>query len=162
MKKSRENENEIFMQKAIDLSLDGMNSDDGGPFGAVIVKGGEIIAQGNNQVTSENDPTMHAEIVAIREACKKLNTFDLSGCTLYTSCESCPMCLGAIYWAHLDRVYYANTKEDAAQIGFDDAFIYEELSLDKNKRKLLMQQMSRREAIEVFQKWEEKEDKIIY
>ncbi len=162
MNNNIDKENKIFMQKAIDLSLVGMSSDDGGPFGAVIVKDGEIIAQGNNQVTSENDPTMHAEIVAIRKACKKLNTFDLSGCTLYTSCEPCPMCLGAIYWAHLDRVYYANTKEDVAEIGFDDAFIYEELSLNKDKRKLLMQQMSRREAIEVFQKWEEKEDKVIY
>jgi len=153
---------EYFMQKAIKLSLSGMQSDDGGPFGAVIVKKDEIIAEGNNQVTSENDPTMHAEIVAIRRACKKLGIFDLTGCTLYTSCEPCPMCLGAIYWAHLDRIYYANTKEDAVQIGFDDAFIYAELDLDSNKRKLPMQQMLREHAIKVFQKWEDKEDKIEY
>ena len=157
-----ENSKEKFMQKAIELSLDGMKSDDGGPFGAVIVKNSEIIAKGNNQVTSKNDPTMHAEIVAIRKACKELDTFDLSGCTLYTSCEPCPMCLGAIYWAHLDSVYYANTKEDAAKIGFDDAFIYKELDLDKDKRRLLMQQISREEAVDVFRKWEEKEDKIEY
>jgi len=162
MKNKDRKSDSYFMQRTIDLSLDGMNSEDGGPFGAIIVKDSEIIAQGNNQVISENDPTMHAEIVAIRRACKKLDTFDLSGCTLYTSCEPCPMCLGAIYWAHLDKVYYANTKEDAAKIGFDDAFIYEELDLDKNKRKLPMQQLSREQAIQVFQKWEEKEDRIEY
>jgi len=157
-----ERSDEYFMQKAIKLSLDGMNSDDGGPFGAVIVKGDKIIAQGNNRVTSENDPTMHAEIVAIRRACKKLNTFDLSSCILYTSCEPCLMCLGAIYWAHLDKVYYANTKEDAAKIGFDDEFIYAELDLDKDNRKLPMQQLSHEQAIEVFQRWAEKEDKVEY
>jgi len=150
------------MQKAIDLSLSGMQLNDGGPFGAVIVKNGEIIAQGNNQVTSQNDPTMHAEIVVIRRACKKLNTFDLTGCALYTSCEPCPMCLGAIYWAHLDEVFYANVKEDATKIGFDDTFIYDELDLDKDSRKLPMQQLLRKQAIEVFQKWEEKEDKVTY
>ena len=157
-----EKNNEYFMQKAIELSEQGMENDEGGPFGAVMVRDGEIIAEGNNQVTSENDPTMHAEIVVIRNACTKLNTFDLSGCTLYTSCEPCPMCLGAIYWAHLDRVYYANTKEDAAQIGFDDEFIYAELDLDKDNRKLPIQQLLREQAIEVFGKWEEKEDKIKY
>jgi len=157
-----ERSDEYFMQKAIKLSLDGMNSDDGGPFGAVIVKEDKIIAQGNNRVTSENDPTMHAEIVAIRRACKKLNTFDLSSCILYTSCEPCLMCLGAIYWAHLDKVYYANTKEDAAKIGFDDEFIYAELDLDKDNRKLPMQQLSHEQAIEVFQRWAEKEDKVEY
>ena len=157
-----ERSDEYFMQKAIKLPLDGMNSDDGGPFGAVIVKEDKIIAQGNNRVTSENDPTMHAEIVAIRRACKKLNTFDLSSCILYTSCEPCLMCLGAIYWAHLDKVYYANTKEDAAKIGFDDEFIYAELDLDKDNRKLPMQQLSHEQAIEVFQRWAEKEDKVEY
>lgn len=157
-----EKNNKYFMQRAIELSLDGMKSDDGGPFGAVIVRDGEIIAEGNNQVTSVNDPTMHAEIVAIRKACKELDTFDLSGCTLYTSCEPCPMCLGAIYWAHVEKVFYANTKEDAAYIGFDDAFIYEELDLDNDSRKLPMQQISRESAIEVFKKWDEKEDKIKY
>lgn len=151
-----------FMQEAIKISLEDMQLNEGGPFGAVIVKAGEIIAQGNNQVTSENDPTMHAEIVAIRRACKKLDTFDLTGCTLYTSCEPCPMCLGAIYWAHLDKVYYANTKDDAAEIGFDDKFIYEELNLDKDKRKLPMQKISQEQAIQVFKKWKLKEDKIEY
>ncbi len=155
-------QDEKFMSRTIELSRKGMEENDGGPFGAVIVRDGQIIAEGNNKVTSANDPTMHAEVVAIRKACKDLDTFDLSGCTLYTSCEPCPMCLGAIYWAHLDSVYYANTKEDAAYIGFDDAFIYEELDLDMDNRKLPMQQISREQAIEVFKKWGEKEDKIKY
>ena len=157
-----ENLKEKFMKRAIELSLSGIESDEGGPFGAVIVRGGEIIAEGNNQVTSQNDPTMHAEIVAIREACKKLNTFDLSECEIYTSCESCPMCLGAIYWARLDKIYFANTKEDASEIGFDDKFIYEELDLPKEKRKLRMEQLLHGKAREVFKKWEEKENKIEY
>ena len=151
-----------FMARAIALSLEGMNDEDGGPFGAVIVKSGEIIAEGNNRVTSENDPTMHAEIVAIRRACEKLGTFDLTGCTLYTSCEPCPMCLGAAYWAHIDRIYYANTKEDAAAINFDDQFIYEELDREKSERKLPAHQLMRDEALVAFRGWEEKKDKIEY
>lgn len=118
-----------FMQEAIALSLENVNLSEGGPFGALIVKEGKVIAKGKNQVTANNDPTAHAEMVAIRQACQKLKTFQLRECELYTSCEPCPMCLGAIYWARLDRVYYANTQEDAAQIGFDDRFIYEELKL---------------------------------
>ncbi|XLQ20581.1 MAG: nucleoside deaminase [Candidatus Moraniibacteriota bacterium] len=153
---------EYFMKEAIKLSLKGMQNDDGGPFGAVVVKNNEIIAKGNNEVTSQNDPTMHAEIVAIRNACKTLSTFDLSDCILYTSCEPCPMCLGAVYWSRFERVYYANTKEDAANIEFDDEFIYEELELTKENRKLPMEQLMRNDAIEVFKKWEEKSDKIKY
>ena len=155
-------DNEYFMRKAIDLSLSGMDSDEGGPFGAVIVKSGEIIAQGNNEVTSKNDPTLHAEIVAIRNACDKLNTYDLSGCTLYTSCEPCPMCLGAVYWARLDKMFYANTKEDAARIGFDDEFIYRELDLNKNERKLTAVQLLHAEASQVFDKWLKKADRVEY
>lgn len=155
-------QHDIFMRRAIALSLQGMQDRDGGPFGAVIVKDEEVIAEGNNQVTSQNDPTMHAEIVAIRRACEKLGTFDLSGCTLYTSCEPCPMCVGAVYWSHLDALYYANTKEDAAAIGFDDQFIYEELALDKSQRQLPMTQILHDEAIEAFRAWEQKEDKIAY
>jgi tRNA(Arg) A34 adenosine deaminase TadA len=155
-------QDEKFMKKAIELSNRGMEEGDGGPFGAVIVKGEKIIAEGNNQVTSKNDPTLHAEIVAIRSACKILNTFDLSGCTLYTSCEPCPMCLGAVYWAQLDKIFYANTKEDAAKIGFDDKFIYKELELNKNKRKVSAIQLLHKEALAVFEKWITKEDKIKY
>jgi len=155
-------QDEKFMKKAIELSRVGMDDNKGGPFGAVIVKNGEIIAQGNNQVTSHNDPTMHAEIVAMRDACKKLNTFDLSGCTLYTSCEPCPMCLGAVYWARLDKMFYANTKEDAARIGFDDAFIYKELDLDKEERRFSSKQLLHTEASYVFNEWMKKEDKIEY
>jgi tRNA(Arg) A34 adenosine deaminase TadA len=151
-----------FMRRALEISLEGMNKNDGGPFGAVIVRDGEIIAEGNNEVTSKNDPTLHAEIVVIRNACKKLNTFDLRGCTIYTSCEPCPMCLGAIYWARLDKIFYANTKEDAAKIGFDDAFIYEELELPKDKRKMMMKQLLQEEAIKVFDGWANKEDKVEY
>ena len=154
--------NEQFMREAVKLSREKMAENCGGPFGAVIVKDGEIIARGYNQVTSKNDPTAHAEIVAIREACQKLNTFDLSGCQLYSSCEPCPMCLSAVYWAHIDAVYYANTKEDASAIGFDDNFIYQELAKPKNQRKLKMKQILRNEAYEVFQAWQEKADKISY
>jgi tRNA(Arg) A34 adenosine deaminase TadA len=151
-----------FMRRALEISLEEMNKNDGGPFGAVIVRDGEIIAEGNNEVTSKNDSTLHAEIVAIRNACKRLNTFDLRGCTIYTSCEPCPMCLGAIYWARLDKIFYANTKEDAAKIGFDDAFIYEELELPKNKRKMIMEQLLQEDAIKVFDEWANKKDKVEY
>ena len=151
-----------FMQKAIALSQENVHSGKGGPFGAIIVKEGKIIAQGQNQVTSTNDPTAHAEIVAIREACRILKTFQLFGCELYTSCEPCPMCLGAIYWARLDKVYYANTKVDAAQIGFDDQFIYEELKLPLTQRHLPMIQLMPKEASIAFQDWVEKTDKVEY
>ena len=122
--------NKEFMRKAIELSVENVKNG-GGPFGAVIVKGDEIVATGVNRVTAHNDPTAHAEVSAIREACRRLGTFDLSGCEIYTSCEPCPMCLGAIYWAHLDKIYYGNNKDDAADIGFDDSFIYEELALPR-------------------------------
>jgi guanine deaminase len=154
--------NPEFMQAAIALSLQNIRSGKGGPFGAVIVKEGRIIATAHNQVTSTNDPTAHAEMVAIREACRVLQNFQLTGCELYTSCEPCPMCLGAIYWARLDRVYYANTKTDAAQIGFDDHFIYKELDLPMGDRTLTTIQLMREEALVAFQSWNEKTDKIEY
>jgi len=152
----------VFMQKAIELSAKGMYNNEGGPFGAIVVKDGVIVGKGNNQVTSSNDPTAHAEIVAIRDACKNLNTFQLDGCEIYTSCEPCPMCLGAIYWARVDKIYYANTRTDAAQIGFDDAFIYDEFKLDLDKRKIAIIQLNREEALEIFNQWASKKDKIIY
>lgn len=151
-----------FMQEAIALSLKSVRSGKGGPFGAVVVKDGEIIASGHNQVTSTNDPTAHAEVVAIREACKVLRSFQLTGCELYTSCEPCPMCMGAIYWARPDRVYYANTKADAAKIGFDDQFIYDELDLVISKRQLPITQIMRDEALIAFQEWTDKADKVKY
>ncbi|MEB3338872.1 MAG: nucleoside deaminase [Leptolyngbyaceae bacterium] len=151
-----------FMAEAIALSLNSIRSGRGGPFGAVVVKDGEIVARGSNQVTSTNDPTAHAEVVAIREACKTLKSFQLTGCEIYTSCEPCPMCLGAIYWARPDRVYYANTKVDAAEIGFDDQFIYDELELPITGRTLPMDQMMQKEAFAVFQEWAEKTDKVEY
>lgn len=153
--------NEKFMKKAIAASIKNIEQD-GGPFGAVIVKDGKVIATGGNRVTANNDPTAHAEISAIRKACKKLNTFDLSGCEIYSSCEPCPMCLSAIYWAHLDRLYYGNTKKDAANIGFDDLFIYDELDLKPADRKIPSMQKLRDEAIKAFQIWDEKTDKIEY
>ncbi|MBC8172310.1 MAG: nucleoside deaminase, partial [Chitinophagales bacterium] len=132
------------------------------PFGAVIVKDNSIVGEGKNMVTRRNDPTAHAEIVAIRNACKQLHTFDLSGCIIYTSCEPCPMCLGAIYWAHIEKIIYANTRADAAAIHFDDAFIYEELAKHSNERKIEMQQLGRLEALKVFESWQKKENKITY
>ena len=153
---------ERFMKDAIDIALDGMRSNRGGPFGAVVVKDGEIIGRGGNKVTSSNDPTAHAEVVAIREACKNLGVFQLDGCEIYTSCEPCPMCLGAIYWARPDKVYYGCDKLDAAHIGFDDAFIYKELDLPLKDRKIPFVQMSREEALRIFNEWDEKEDKIGY
>ena len=153
---------EELMSKAINLSEYGMDNNFGGPFGAVIVKDGEIVAEGFNNVTSSNDPTAHAEITAIRNACKKLNTFDLSGCELYTSCEPCPMCLAAIYWARIEKIYYANTKEDAANINFDDDFIYQEFAKPKNNRSIPVEQLGREEAIKIFNKWSKKIDKVEY
>jgi guanine deaminase len=152
---------EQFMRKAIELSVKNID-ENGGPFGAVIVKDGKIIAQGVNRVTSSIDPTAHAEVTAIREASKKLGTFDLSGCVIYSSCEPCPMCLGAIYWARLDKLYYGNTKKDAKDIGFDDSFIYDEIELPKEKRKIPTIQILNKEALVAFEKWRKKEDKIEY
>jgi len=151
-----------FMQRAIELSAIGMQSDKGGPFGCVIVKDGQIIAEGYNQVTSTNDPTAHAEVVAIRNACEQLKSFQLDGCELYTSCEPCPMCLGAIYWARPEKVYYANTREDAANIGFDDSFIYDELTAEIKDRKIPMLPLGRAEARSVFEAWKNKTDKTEY
>lgn len=150
-----------FMRKAIALSIENVKNG-GGPFGAVIVKDNEIIAIGVNRVTANHDPTAHAEVSAIRAACEKLNTFDLSGCEIYTSCEPCPMCLGAIYWAHLDKIYYGNNKHDAADIGFDDSFIYDELALTPENRQKASETMLRNEAIEAFKLWENTADKTEY
>ena len=154
-------DNKKFMLRAIELSIESASSD-GGPFGCVIVKDSKIIAEGSNKVTSSNDPTAHGEIVAIREACKKLNTFDLSGCEIYTSCEPYPMCLSAIYWSRLDKIYYANTREDAKKIDFDDSFIYLEIPKKIGDRKIKMTQMLRDEALKAFEIWDKKVDKIKY
>ncbi|MBL7813587.1 MAG: nucleoside deaminase [Saprospiraceae bacterium] len=151
-----------FMRRAIELSRQGMSSNQGGPFGAVIVKDGKIIGEGNNQVTSTNDPTAHAEVVAIRNACKTLNTFQLDGCVVYTSCEPCPMCLGAIYWARPAKIFYGCDKNDAAAIGFDDDFIYKEISLEMDKRMIPTAQMLQNEANEVFNEWASKSDRTDY
>lgn len=151
-----------FMLRAIELSKASVYSGKGGPFGCVIVKDGKIVGEGNNQVTSTNDPTAHAEVVAIRDACKNLNSFQLDGCEIYTSCEPCPMCLGAIYWARPDKIYYANTREDAQQIGFDDSFIYEEIPLEIARRKIPMIALERVAALEVFKAWQQKTDKKEY
>ena len=160
------NMNNDFMDVAIDLSDDNFDKNYGGPFGACIVKDGEIIGKGINRVIKNNDPTAHAEIVAIRNACKKLETYDLSGCELYTSCYPCPMCLSAIIWSNIKKVYYANTKEDAADIGFRDDMIYDyfkALSEEKeNKRVLNLKSMNREEALEVFERYKEDKNKIVY
>lgn len=150
------------MQRAIDIALQSMDSGKGGPFGAVVVKDGVVIAEGTNEVTSAGDPTAHAEVVAIRRACTKLGSFQLDGCELYTTCEPCPMCIGAIYWARPDKVYYGNEKEDAARIGFDDKFIYDEIDLAIEERKIPFVQMDRENTIGLFEKWENKDDKIEY
>jgi len=154
-------EKNLFMMRAIELSIESAKSK-GGPFGSVIVKDNKIIAEGSNQVTINNDPTAHGEIVAIRSACQKLNTFNLSGCDLYSSCEPCPMCLSAIYWSRIENVFYANTRIDAKRIDFDDSFIYSEINKDLENRKIKMHQMHRDEALEAFKIWENKEDKIKY
>ena len=151
----------IFMMRAIELSIESAKSK-GGPFGSVIVKNNKIIAEGSNKVTMNNDPTAHGEIVAIRDACQKLNTFDLSGCDLYSSCEPCPMCLSAIYWSRIENVFYANTRIDAKAIDYDDSFIYSEINKDLENRKIKMHQMHRDDALEAFKIWENKEDKIKY
>ena len=149
------------MLRAIELSMISLKKD-GGPFGCVIVKNNEIISEGFNEVTNKNDPTAHAEIVAIRNACNKLNTFNLKGTQMFTSCEPCPMCLSAIYWSHIDKIYYGNNRKDAAKIGFDDSYIYDELSLDLNKRKIPLEQINEKEAIKAFEEWEAKTDKTVY
>lgn len=151
-----------FIEEAIKLSAEGSQSNKGGPFGCVIVKEGKVIARGSNSVTSLNDPTAHAEIVAIREACNYLNSFQLTGCEMYTSCEPCPMCLGAIYWARPDRVYYANSRVDAADAGFDDAFIYDEINISPGQRKIPMVHFPHPQAMKVFKMWKEKPDKVKY
>ena len=149
------------MREAIRLSVENVKNG-GGPFGAVIARNGEIVATGVNRVTPLHDPTAHAEVSAIRAACNKLGTFDLSGCEIFTSCEPCPMCLGAIYWAHLDRIYYGNNQRDAAEIGFDDKFIYDELAVPVADRKKRMEALLSDEAIEAFRAWTLKEDKVEY
>jgi tRNA(Arg) A34 adenosine deaminase TadA len=151
-----------FMREAIRLSIENVQLGKGGPFAAVVVKDGIIIAQGTNLVTTLNDPTAHAEIIAIRNACKKLGTFQLDECEMYTSCEPCPMCLGAIYWARVSKVIFGNTKQDAASIGFDDSFIYGELNKSFNDRQIPMIQMLREEALKAFDEWKNKEDKVWY
>jgi tRNA(Arg) A34 adenosine deaminase TadA len=151
-----------FMRAAIRLSLSKMRANCGGPFGAVVVREGRIVGRGWNQVTSTNDPTAHAEVTAIRAACKKLKTFQLDDCELYTSCEPCPMCLAAIYWARFKKVYYANTRRDAAKIQFDDALIYREVARPVSQRLIPMQQLLRPEALKVFAEWQAKADKVRY
>lgn len=151
--------NNYFMKQAINMS----NSSDGGPFGAIIVnKNNEIISYGNNKVTVDNDPTAHAEIIAIRNACKNINNFSLKDCTIYTSCEPCPMCLSAIYWARIEKIYYANTRKDAADIGFSDDFIYNEFNKDLNDRSIEIKQIKNTNALETFDKWKNNNNKIDY
>ena len=152
---------EEFMKRAIELSIESVNKG-GGPFGCVIVKDRKIVSEGSNKVTSTNDPTAHGEIVAIREACKKLNDFNLNGYELYSTCEPCPMCLSAIYWARIDKIYYANTREDAQKIDFDDSLIYSEFKKKIDKRKIPMIQMMRDEALKAFELWDKKTDKVKY
>ena len=150
-----------FMLRAIALSIESVKTG-GGPFGSIIVKDDEIISEGFNKVTSTNDPTAHGEIVAIRDACKKLNNFNLKGSELYSTCEPCPMCLSAIYWARIDKIYYANTREDARKIDFDDSLIYSEFKKNINERKIPMIQMMRNEALKAFELWDKKTDKVKY
>ncbi len=151
-----------FLERAIELSKEGMLNEKGGPFGCIIVKDGKIVAEGCNSVTSNNDPTAHAEVVAIRKACNELGVFQLDGCILYTSCEPCPMCLGAIYWARPDKVFYANTRQDAAKIGFDDEFIYKEIPLPDEERQIDFKQVHLDSAYKVFELWTEKGNKKLY
>ena len=150
-----------FMKRAIGLSIESVNKG-GGPFGCVIVKNEKIISEGSNKVTSSNDPTAHGEIVAIREACRQVNNFSLKGLELYSTCEPCPMCLSAIYWARIDKIYYANTREDARKIDFDDSLIYTELQKNIDERKISMTQMMRDEALKAFELWDKKKDKVKY
>lgn len=153
---------EQFMKRAIELAIENVRAGRGGPFAAVVAKDGKIIGEGTNRVTSTNDPTAHAEVVAIRAACSALSDFQLTGCVLYTSCEPCPMCLGAIYWARPEQVFFAGTADDAAAVGFDDSFIYDELRAPMCDRKIPMQQLMRTEAQAAFRAWAEKSDKVEY
>lgn len=155
-------EHRKFMMHAVELARRGMDSNQGGPFGCVVVKDGRVVGEGNNRVTSTNDPTAHAEVVAIRDACKNLGTFQLTGCTVYTSCEPCPMCLGAIYWSRPEAIFFAGTREDAAAAGFDDELFYEELEKDNDDRQLKMESLLRGEAQSVFKAWVNKPDKTEY
>ncbi len=154
--------NPSHMRRAVELSRTHMKAGKGGPFGALIVRGGEIISEGHNKVTSANDPTAHAEVVAIREACRKLGDFSLAGCEIYTSCEPCPMCLAAIYWARLEAIYFANDRSAAARIGFDDDHIYREIGLDPGERSIPVIQMACSEAAAVFDEWANMPDKVAY
>jgi guanine deaminase len=154
--------NNPFMTRAIQLAVENVRSASGGPFGAVIVRDGGIVAEGANQVTSINDPTAHAEVLAIRAACTKLKVFELHGCDIYTSCEPCPMCLGAIYWARLSRVYFASAAADASKVGFDDSLIYREIAQPHAQRAIPIIQMMREESLAAFRAWEEKPNKIAY
>jgi guanine deaminase len=154
--------NPEFLREAIRLSVEMMRTGRGGPFGAIIVQGNEVIGRGHNQVTASNDPTAHAEVVAIRDACRRLGTFRLDGCDLYTSCEPCPMCLGAIYWARLKRVFFANTRRDATEAGFDDELIYRELALAPAHRAIPFEQGMREEALSALMEWKSKPDKTLY
>ena len=151
-----------YMSEAVKAALKGIQNNEGGPFGCIVVKNGEIVGRGNNLVTSTNDPTAHGEITAIRDACKNLNSFQLDGCIIYTSCEPCPMCLGAIYWSRAEKVYYGCNQKDAAAIGFDDEFIYREIDVAKEQRKIPFVQIARNVAIEAFEEWTKKENKIDY
>ena len=159
---SRLDEDQKYLRQAIAIAREGVQRDRGGPFGAVIVKDGKILGQGNNGVTSTNDPTAHAEVTAIRHACQQIEDFQLPGATIYSSCEPCPMCLAAIYWARLDRVVYACTRTDAADIGFDDAHIYKEIPLQNEERSIQIDTMLRNEGLEAFDDWKTKEDKVRY
>ena len=150
------------MREAIKLAEDGMQSGRGGPFGCVIVRAGSVVGRGHNRVTSTNDPTAHAEVVAIRDACANLETFQLTDCELYTSCEPCPMCLAAVYWARIPTVYYGNTRADAAAIGFDDDFIYQQVPLPPENRAIAMKPLLRDEALGTFREWAAKKDKVRY
>jgi len=154
--------NKELMREAIRMSVESVRSGTGGPFAALVVKEGTIVGRGTNRVTSTNDPTAHAEVVAIRDACSKLGSFQLNGCEIYTTCEPCPMCLGAIYWARPDRVYFGNTRADAARIGFDDDFIYRELSVGISERRIPMIRILSDEAGEAFTEWDRKPDKVKY
>jgi guanine deaminase len=155
-------EKDQFMREAIALAEDGMRGGRGGPFGCVIVRRGQVVGRGQNGVTSQNDPTAHAEVTAIRQACRDLATFQLTDCELYTSCEPCPMCLSAIYWARIPKIFYANTRRDAAAIGFDDDFIYQQIPLAPEKRTIAMEPLLRGEAQQAFQEWAAKSDKVKY
>jgi tRNA(Arg) A34 adenosine deaminase TadA len=160
--KEKMEEKQQFMEEAIRLAAENVDNNAGGPFGAIIVKDGRIVGRGVNRVTTSNDPTAHAEIVAIREAARNLNSYNLDGCEIYASCEPCPMCLGAIYWARIDKLYYAGTQDDAAKANFDDSVIYKEFCLPKEKRQLPSTQMMREEAVKVFDNWIRNEKKIPY